>query len=128
VLNIGGPPSIRLPWRPIASAQLAWPNGLHGCGTSRSSAKADQDRLDAVICLLIAIRWRLEGRDESIMTGDPEHGYVVAPISRQVRSRLERAAKIKTVAEMRLQAQPSSQRSYARALARKEFAFDYPKW
>ena len=31
------------------------------------------------------------------MVGDLEHGYMVSPISRQVRSRLERAAKIKTV-------------------------------
>jgi predicted RNase H-like nuclease len=60
-------------------------------------AKADQDRLDAVICLLIAIRWRLEGRDKSVMIGDLEHGYMVSPISRRVRSRLEQAAKIKTV-------------------------------
>jgi predicted RNase H-like nuclease len=31
------------------------------------------------------------------MIGDPEHGYMVSPISRQVRSRLEQAAKIKAV-------------------------------
>jgi len=59
--------------------------------------KADQDRLDALICLLIAIRWRLKGREESVMVGDLERGYMVSPISPQVRSRLERAAKIKTV-------------------------------
>ena len=59
--------------------------------------EADQDRLDALICLLIAIRWRLTGREESVMIGDLERGYMVSPISPQVRSRLERAAKMKTV-------------------------------
>ena len=56
----------------------------------------DQD-LDALICSLIAIRWRLKGRAESVMIGDLEHGYRVSPISPQIGSRLEQAAKIKAV-------------------------------
>jgi predicted RNase H-like nuclease len=39
----------------------------------------------------------VKGREESIIIGDLERGYMVAPISPQVRSRLEQAAKIKTV-------------------------------
>jgi predicted RNase H-like nuclease len=54
--------------------------------------KADQDRLDAVICLLIAIRWRHEPPDASIMIGDLKDGYIVAPASPPIRERLEAAA------------------------------------
>jgi hypothetical protein len=43
--------------------------------------KAHQDRLDSAICLLVAIRWRLGARDESVALGDLRTGYVVAPVS-----------------------------------------------
>lgn len=54
--------------------------------------KADQDRLDAALCLLIAIRWRLCGRDESVMIGDLKDGYIVAPVSEGVMKRLRTEA------------------------------------
>ena len=51
-----------------------------GCGSFESwcalsgaigaPQKSDQDKLDAVICLLIAIRWRLRARETSVMIGD----------------------------------------------------------
>ena len=41
--------------------------------------KADQDRLDAALCLLIALRWRLRPRDQSVLLGDLASGYIVAP-------------------------------------------------
>ena len=54
--------------------------------------KADQDRLDATLCLLIAIRWRLGAREQSVTIGDLTSGYIVAPVSEVVMKRLEEAA------------------------------------
>lgn len=51
-------------------------------------AKADQDRLDAAICLLVAIRW-LDERPSSMMLGDLRNGYIVTPVSGATRARLE---------------------------------------
>jgi predicted RNase H-like nuclease len=53
--------------------------------------KADQDRLDAVICLLVALRWRLGPRRSSVMLGDLSTGYMVLPASEEVRIKLEAA-------------------------------------
>jgi predicted RNase H-like nuclease len=53
--------------------------------------KSDQDRLDALLCLLIAARWRRD-RDSCAMIGDLANGYIVAPVSSSVRARLETAA------------------------------------
>ena len=50
--------------------------------------KADQDRLDAAICLLIAISWRIEPRDRSLMIGDLATGYMISPASARVREKL----------------------------------------
>jgi predicted RNase H-like nuclease len=55
--------------------------------------KADQDRLDAAQCLLIAIRWRLGDRGESVMIGDLKDGYILAPACGPVMERLTKAAK-----------------------------------
>lgn len=55
--------------------------------------KSDQDKLDAVICLLIAIRWRLRRRETSVMIGDLDTGYIVAPVNAEVRQRLLSKAK-----------------------------------
>jgi predicted RNase H-like nuclease len=54
--------------------------------------KADQDCLDSALCLLIAIRWRLGARSESVAIGDLETGYMVAPVSKDVVERLSREA------------------------------------
>lgn len=71
---------------------------------------------------LLVDRYSMEIEGSREVIGDLERGYMVSPISRQVRS----AAKIKTVKidgktlSVRLQAQPSSQRlAYA-------IAFDCP--
>lgn len=56
-------------------------------------AKADQDRLDAVLCVLIALRWRRRPREESMLLGDLASGYMVLPVSPEVRERLRGAAK-----------------------------------
>jgi predicted RNase H-like nuclease len=57
-----------------------------------SPKKADQDRLDSIICLLIAVRWRLGSRQESVVIGDLKNGYMVAPVSAAVRERLSWAS------------------------------------
>lgn len=55
--------------------------------------KADQDRLDAVLCALIGLHWHTAPRTTSIMIGDRTAGYMIAPASADVRARLEIAAK-----------------------------------
>lgn len=57
-----------------------------------SPRKADQDRLDAMLCLYIAIHWRLARRSASIVLGDIKNGYMVLPAEQPVRERLAIAA------------------------------------
>ena len=52
---------------------------LDQLATIEMPKKTDQDRLDAVLCRLIAIRWRL-GANGSIMVGDLQTEYVIAPV------------------------------------------------
>ena len=59
--------------------------------------KADQDRLDAAICLLVAKRWR-DDCAGCAMIGDLASGYVVAPVGTVVRARLVKAATLLGVA------------------------------
>ena len=54
--------------------------------------KRTQDELDAVICLVVAARWRW-ARASCLMIGDGAHGYIVAPVSPETRAYLTRAAK-----------------------------------
>jgi predicted RNase H-like nuclease len=54
--------------------------------------KADQDRLDAMLCLLIAIGWRTRDRSQSMILGSTDTGYMVLPASRDVRERLSATA------------------------------------
>ena len=54
--------------------------------------KEHQDRLDAALCLLIAIRWRLGERGQSVAIGDLKNGYIVAPVSDPVFKRLREVA------------------------------------
>ena len=54
--------------------------------------KKHQDRLDAALCLLIAIRWRLGKREQSVAIGDLRSGYIVAPVSEPVLKQLREAA------------------------------------
>jgi predicted RNase H-like nuclease len=50
--------------------------------------KADQDMLDSVLCALVALRWRQRPREESLLLGDFELGYMVLPASPAVRKYL----------------------------------------
>lgn len=66
--------------------------------TLTSPRKADQDCLDAMLCLAVALHWRLAPPERSIMVGDVHTGYIVAPTSAAVRERLVKAAREKGVA------------------------------
>jgi predicted RNase H-like nuclease len=56
--------------------------------------KAHQDMLDAVLCVLIGLRWRLE----SLFVGDVTSGYKVSLASPAVRERLTIRARSVSVA------------------------------
>lgn len=72
-----------------------WCTTLKEIGAPR---KSDQDKLDAAICLLAAIRWMQWHRKSSIMIGDLATGYITSPVSSQIRQRLEVKAKLLSVA------------------------------
>jgi predicted RNase H-like nuclease len=55
--------------------------------------KPNQDMMDSVICVLIALRWRLRPRGESLLLGDLTTGYMVLPASPTVRARLTVSAR-----------------------------------
>jgi predicted RNase H-like nuclease len=61
-------------------------------GSLAAPRKGDQDKLDAAICALVGVLWRTKARTETIMIGDLETGYMIAPASSEVRSRLNLAA------------------------------------
>ena len=88
-------------WRRVAGAAAAesrtfgcdeLADWFRGSGDIPAPSKADQDRLDAGLCVLIALRWRLRPRNASIMIGDVREGYMVAPVNDAVRARLSTAA------------------------------------
>ena len=67
-------------------------------GVDRERArKADQDRLDALICLLVGLRWRLGPRATSVMIGCLDHGYMIAPVTPMMHQRLSSAAALRGV-------------------------------
>jgi predicted RNase H-like nuclease len=59
--------------------------------------KNDQDKLDATICALVGMLWRSKSRSETIMVGNVELGYMIAPASPEVRARLRTAAAVHNV-------------------------------
>ncbi len=60
--------------------------------------KADQDKLDSALCVLIALHWRLRPRETSLLLGDLTTGYMVLPASREVREYLVNPARKHLVA------------------------------
>jgi predicted RNase H-like nuclease len=72
-----------------AKAPAAWCREVALIGIAR---KADQDRLDAMICLFISMHWRLRDRSASMLLGNLEDGYMVLPASADVRLRLTETA------------------------------------
>jgi len=88
-------------WRRVASclSELGGQRQIEGlAGWCRDHAekavpsKSDQDRLDAVICALIGWHWLMAPRNQSIMIGDRESGYIVAPAVDGIHEKLVMAA------------------------------------
>lgn len=88
-------------WRLVASTVQRHADSLRLAPLSRwageaaglaAPTKSDQDRLDAAVCLLVALRWRRAPRDRSVVIGDSRTGYMVTPVSPASREILERAA------------------------------------
>lgn len=61
-------------------------------GDMSSPKKADQDRLDALTCLMIALAWRMRPAHETMVIGDGQTGYIVTPVSDVTREVLQTAA------------------------------------
>lgn len=59
--------------------------------------KCDQDEIDSLICLLIAVRWYRDGTANNIVIGCASRGYMVAAANHDIRLALESAASIKQV-------------------------------
>jgi predicted RNase H-like nuclease len=61
------------------------------CDTTRavpSLRKADQDKLDAMICALVGLHWLVAPREQSMMIGDLDTGYMIAPCIDGVHARI----------------------------------------
>ncbi len=67
-------------------------------GRTAQPRKADQDKLDSALCVLIALHWRLRPREKSLLLGDLTTGYMVLPASREVREYLATPARKHLVA------------------------------
>lgn len=63
----------------------AW---CRNAGRITQPRKPDQDKMDSALCVLIALRWRLRPRGESLLLGDLTTGYMVLPATPEVRDRL----------------------------------------
>jgi predicted RNase H-like nuclease len=62
-------------------------------GKIEQPRKPDQDKMDAALCVLIALHWRLRPRSASMLLGDLATGYMVLPASPEVRAYLTEAAR-----------------------------------
>jgi predicted RNase H-like nuclease len=67
--------------------------------------KERQDRLDAALCLLIVIRWRLGDRGQSVAVGDLKSDYIIALSADDAAARKLWLRRIKAMALRRLVAQ-----------------------
>ncbi|MBB2670941.1 UNVERIFIED_ORG: putative RNase H-like nuclease [Rhizobium esperanzae] len=59
--------------------------------------KADQDKIDAMICGLIGLHWLVAPREQSVMIGDLDNGYMIAPAVNGIHKRLVTAARKRNV-------------------------------
>ena len=62
-------------------------------GAKTKPSKADQDLLDGVICAAIGYHWLRAPREQSIMIGDRDTGYIVAPAMEGLHEKLAMAAR-----------------------------------
>lgn len=93
-------------WLTVVDAVDRWADELQVGGAAEwchshrhlpTPRKGDQDLLDAVICALIGLTWRVRPRDSSLMIGDLKAGYMITPVSSEVRTRLVSAASYRGV-------------------------------
>jgi predicted RNase H-like nuclease len=64
----------------------------------RKPKKADQDKLDAVICLAVAVLYRFGGAGlNTLMIGDLETGYMITPASKPVSDKLLGSAQLRGI-------------------------------
>jgi predicted RNase H-like nuclease len=82
--------------RRLGCEELAgWCRNARGVARPR---KANQDMMDSVLCVLTALRLRLDFRVASLLLGDLTTGYMVLPASPQVREYLTPPARKYSVA------------------------------
>ena len=75
----------------LACEELAgW---CRNAGKIAQPKKSDQDMLDSVLCILVALRWRLRSRETTLFLGDLVTGYMILPASQAVRERLKKPAR-----------------------------------
>jgi predicted RNase H-like nuclease len=69
---------------------------LAGCAMGMAGLpkprKGAQDRLDSLICLVVALQWRRLAADRLAVIGDGRQGYIVTPVTSRTRDILARAA------------------------------------
>ena len=104
-LGMGGAPVLGALWGAdgVRAEAAACESLTFGCGEMSEwcldatkiahPRKADQDMLDAVLCVLTALRWRLRPSTESLILGDMTTGYMVLPASTAARQRLIASAR-----------------------------------
>ena len=60
-------------------------------------SKGEQDMLDAVICLIVALQWRRAEREGVAMIGDLDSGYMITPVSKSTKAVLQNSARYRDV-------------------------------
>ena len=60
---------------------------------TRWHSKGEQDMLDAVICLIVALQWRRAEREGVAMIGDLDSGYMITPVSKSTKAVLQNSAR-----------------------------------
>ena len=60
---------------------------------TRWPSKGEQDMLDAVICLIVALQWRRAERESVAMIGDLDSGYMITPVSKSTKAVLQNSAR-----------------------------------
>ena len=58
-----------------------------------SPQKQEQNKLDAVICLIVALQWRRAMRESVAMIGDLNSGYMITPVSTSTKTILKNSAR-----------------------------------
>jgi predicted RNase H-like nuclease len=71
---------------------LSIANAARELAQLQSPGKPHQDKLDSLICLLVAMMWRLSDRCDSMVIGDRITGYMVTPVSEDTRPILRKSA------------------------------------